>query len=302
MTDIPQAQPLSEPAELIARFLETSRRTVREVLPLIMKALEAPRREACTKRDGSLVTAIDHEVERTFLGAFGRALPATPIVAEEAEAERANTFQGNPRDFYAHAFQAPYFISIDPLDGTRNFVDGCREFCVAAAFVGRRGDGVWPLASLVAIPTEGIMMWTDGVGVYREEIESGQLSAFVRAETDSLKLSVSSADRRWLEAEHIKLVRPWVSSGSSVFDMTGTIGGRLAGSVIGAQRLWDVMAPLALAGHVGVTLRDLRSGEEVWSLTPEDLSADLAQRPWGLDRKFILAPAQRPASELIAFS
>lgn len=84
------------------------------------------------KADQSPVTAADQESEILLLAALARAAPGVPVVAEEA----AST--GN-----IPAVGTRFFL-VDPLDGTRAFIDGKADFTVNIALIehGRPTFGV----------------------------------------------------------------------------------------------------------------------------------------------------------------
>jgi 3'(2'), 5'-bisphosphate nucleotidase len=191
-------------------------------------------------------------------------------------------------------------IVIDPIDGTKNFVEGRGEFCIAAALTHSVGDGIWPVAGVVALPVKGIMWWTDGSSVRREVIASGAVEEIGRRSVPEKRISVSSKNRAWLAENAFEMKLPWISSGSSVHDFMGTATGELCGSMVGKQRLWDLMAPLAIALRLGSELRDLVTGQVVTCINPSDLSRDLRKRPWGIERKMVLAPRETKLDELIA--
>ncbi len=301
MAELPtNARP--QAGELQGRFLKAVRAAVRAALPSILAAHSAPTRAATTKSDGSLVTSTDRDVERLFISALRESLPGVPVVAEESEAERIADFAGSAEEFYSLLFAHQSLVVVDPIDGTKNFVEGRNEFCIAAALVSRVEGGVWPTCGVVGIPLEDRMVWTDGASVKDECVSSGEVRELTRDESEAQAVSVSSADRRCLSEHRLELLHPWVSSGSSVYDMLGTVTGRLKGSIIGSQRLWDVMAPVALADALGLALRDLSSGERVRAIVPQDLSAEISGRPWGLARKFAIVPADRGVSEVVATS
>lgn len=288
---IPRAEVQNSSArDLVQRFLAAARATARSVLPMILEAHRAPSRAASRKSDGSLVTSTDHEVERRYILALRSALPEVTVVAEESEAERVSGFTGDAAQFYAALREGAPLVVVDPIDGTKNFVEGLREFCIAAALVARVPGGVWPIAGVVAVPVEDVMFVSDGESVVEERISTGESRLLVRHEQPEERISASSADRRWLSEQSLELSSPWVSSGSSVYDMTGTVVGRLRASVVGSQRLWDLMAPLALASAAGLELQDLLSGERVTSIRPEDISGDFRERLWGLNRKVVILP------------
>ncbi|MFA1621796.1 3'(2'),5'-bisphosphate nucleotidase CysQ [Rhizobium mongolense] len=94
-----------------------------------------------TKADSSPVTRADEEAERIILAHLARSYPDIPVIAEESVAA------GHVPDIEGKAF-----FLVDPLDGTREFVDRRREFTVNIAYV---EHGV-PLAGIVYAPALGI--------------------------------------------------------------------------------------------------------------------------------------------------
>ena len=75
------------------------------------------------KPDGSPVTEADLAAERLILERLGKAFPWVPVVAEESVADGYRPKLG------------PRFILVDPLNGTREFIAGRREFTVNIAMV-----------------------------------------------------------------------------------------------------------------------------------------------------------------------
>lgn len=294
------AQLGAEDLTFVRSFLGTVRDKVRTLQPLIQEAHRAPQREAFTKKDGSFVTATDRAVERAFILALKLDFPNIPIIAEESESERILSFTGSAKDFYQQLLSADYLIVLDPIDGTKNFVHGKREFCFAAALTRRTDAGLWPIAGVVAIPAEDRMFFNEGPILVEERISDGAQKPLLRSEKNvEARVSASSADRSWLESHSLKIQHPWVSSGSSVYDLLGTVSGRLRGSIVGSQRFWDILAPLALANAVGLVLKDLATGERVTSLSVKDLSDELDRRPWGFSRRFVLVPSERAVEEIV---
>ena len=76
------------------------------------------------KPDMSPVTAADHESERIILAGLSRLTPDIPIVSEERVAA------GDVPDISGDRFWL-----VDPLDGTREFIDGNGEFTVNIALI-----------------------------------------------------------------------------------------------------------------------------------------------------------------------
>lgn len=276
-------------------FVSVVRQAIKGLCPDILKAFGADKRGATKKEDGSWVTETDLLVERRMTEVLTQEFPDVPVLAEEMAAAVRLGRAVDPRTYYGTFLNTPYQCVIDPIDGTRNFVEGKAPFCFAAALTRRVVDGIWPEAGVVAIPLEGFIYWSDSKGVFEESIESGDSRAVQRLAHPQRCISVNSRDREWLAAHRYELRYPWVSSGASVHDFLGTALGRLTASVVGRQRVWDLMAPLALAGRLGCVLRDIQSGEIVSSIGLDALSSDVEKRPWGLTRKMLLA---RPDEEI----
>jgi 3'(2'), 5'-bisphosphate nucleotidase len=75
------------------------------------------------KSDDSAVTDADEAAEALILEELARLMPGVPIVAEEAAARKMPPLPGGS-----------YFL-VDPLDGTREFVDGRDEYTVNIALI-----------------------------------------------------------------------------------------------------------------------------------------------------------------------
>lgn len=253
-----------------------------------------------TKSDGSFVTETDHAVEEIFTREFELAFPGVPVLGEERVAVAQAQGVNDAMEHYATFMTTAEQIVMDPIDGTKNFVEGRSEFCIAAALTRRSGTGIWPQAGLVAVPMAGVMYWCDERDVYREEISSGSATKVTRVASSEARFSVNSRDRAWLRENNYRTLAPWVSSGSSVHDFLGTALGELRGSLVSWQRLWDLMAPLAIAERLGCELRDFETGEIVSSVSPKDLSPEFSKRPWGFIRRMVIVPRGGEIKALIS--
>ena len=97
---------------------------------------------AQAKADGSPVTQADLAANSVILDRLKRALPEIPVISEEAEQPEA-------------ARGAEWFILVDPLDGTKEFLRGTEEFTVNIALIHR---GI-PVCGVVFAPAMG-RIWT----------------------------------------------------------------------------------------------------------------------------------------------
>jgi fructose-1,6-bisphosphatase/inositol monophosphatase family enzyme len=129
------------------------REVAEEVITPRFRALEAE--DVVEKNPGDLVTVADREAEVRITAALRRAYPEALVLGEEAEAADP-TLTARFRSAH-HAF------TVDPVDGTRNFVHGSPDHAVMvaevrggevvrswiwqpqheAAYVAERGAGAW---------------------------------------------------------------------------------------------------------------------------------------------------------------
>ena len=125
------------------------------------------RDEIAEKSPGDLVTVADREAEVRITEALNRAYPDALVLGEEACADD-ESLESRFRDA-AHAF------TVDPVDGTKNFVAGSPNHAVMAAelrdgdvvrswiwqpqldaaFVAERGSGAWRNGERILAPPRG---------------------------------------------------------------------------------------------------------------------------------------------------
>lgn len=95
------------------------------------------------KSDGSPVTRADEAAEEIILDGLGRLFPNVPVVAEEAvEAGRVPD-------------AAETYFLVDPLDGTKEFINRNGEFTVNIALI----DKGIPVFGVVLAPALGKLYW-----------------------------------------------------------------------------------------------------------------------------------------------
>jgi len=104
------------------------------------------------KEDGSPVTDADRRAEQIILGRLRAAHPEIPVLAEEEACEGCIPEIGTR------------FFCVDPLDGTRGFVDRNGEFTVNIALV----EGGRPIAGVVYAPDARLLYYgASGEGAFR---------------------------------------------------------------------------------------------------------------------------------------
>jgi 3'(2'), 5'-bisphosphate nucleotidase len=110
-------------------------------------AIYSPALKVTSKANGSPVSEADTAAELLILDALKRLLPEVPVVAEESY------------DVGAHTAAPARFLLVDPLDGTREFIDGRDEFTVNIAIM---RDGR-PITGVVGAPALDAI-WRGAVG------------------------------------------------------------------------------------------------------------------------------------------
>lgn len=104
--------------------------------------------EVRLKTDGSPVCSADLAADLAAKAALERLAPGIPVVSEET---------------VESVEPGPVFILLDPLDGTREFIAGGDNYCVAIAVV---ADGR-PIAGAIAAPALG-RLWFAGERAYAQ--------------------------------------------------------------------------------------------------------------------------------------
>ncbi len=117
----------------------------------IMRIYDSEDFEVRSKSDDSPLTAADVAADRVISAGLRAAFPDILIVTEE----QAGT----------HDQQADVFLIVDPLDGTKEFVQRRGDFTVNIAYV---VDGV-PIRGVVFAPAKGRMFYTAADGKSVEE-------------------------------------------------------------------------------------------------------------------------------------
>ncbi len=109
------------------------------------------------KADASPVTAADREAEAVLVAALGRIAPGIPVVAEEANAEAE---AGTAAESALTPPPAVSFFLVDPLDGTRDYIAGLRDFTINVALI----VDTQPVFGLIFAPARDELYVTLGEG------------------------------------------------------------------------------------------------------------------------------------------
>lgn len=202
------------------------------------------------KADGSPLTEADEKAEAVILRGLAQLTPDIPVVAEEAAAAGHVGAAGE------------VFWLVDPLDGTREFVDRNGEFTVNIALI---ENGV-PVAGVVLAPVTGrLYAGALGAGAFVEDASGRRVIACARARTDGLVVVSSRSHGDAVLLEHFLAERKVASSvkaGSSLKFCLLAGGDADLYPRFGPTMEWDTAAGHAVLLAAGGHVRDL-TGEEL---------------------------------------
>ena len=132
-------------------LIPTIRRLALEAGDAIMQVYNGPDFAVKSKSDASPVTEADEAADALISAGLRAAFPDVVLITEE-QAD-------------SHALSAKTFLIVDPLDGTKEFVQRRGDFTVNIAYV---ENGV-PLRGVVYAPAQGRLFYTQADGVSVEE-------------------------------------------------------------------------------------------------------------------------------------
>lgn len=199
------------------------------------------------KGDGSPVTLADKRASDIVMQGLAQLTPHIPVISEEAPdaANRAII-----------ATHSKYWI-VDPLDGTRSFIDGYDGFGV---HIGLIDNGV-PVAGVIYFPAQDVLYFTRGGKAYCQDGQAAVREISVRdASATRLPLQVASSWKKHRQ--------PAVADGSIV--AAPAVGGaRVCVTAQGITDIalieapfsyWDIAAAHAVLRAAGGELYELDTG------------------------------------------
>ena len=138
----------------------------------IMEIYNGPEFEVQLKSDNSPVTIADEAADKLIHAGLVAAFPDIPVVTEEQS--------------QSHALKADRFFIVDPLDGTKEFINRRGDFTVNIALI----ENGTPTLGVVYAPAIQRLFYVDHDGSSVEETAPFQ----VDAPSQAAKLSVSHPD------------------------------------------------------------------------------------------------------------
>lgn len=191
------------------------------------------------KEDGSPVTEADRRAEAIILARLSAAYPDIPVLAEE------EACAGRIPDIGRR------FFCVDPLDGTKGFVERNGEFTVNIALI---EDGA-PVAGVVYAPDHHALFYgAKGQGAWRQREGSPLQPIRVRARPERGLVAVGSRNHRGPETDAWVArmgITEFVAAGSSLKFCTIAEGMADVYPRYGPTMEWDTAAGQAVLEAAG---------------------------------------------------
>lgn len=160
------------------RLVPVMRELALEAGEVILQVYRREGVEVRAKADASPVTEADEAANALISAGLRAAFPDVPLITEEEAA--------------SHALRAATFLIVDPLDGTKEFIQKRGDFTVNIAYV---EDGV-PLRGIVYAPAQGRLFYTLPDGTAVEEVAGAPRPIRVRQPDNEGLMVVASKSHR----------------------------------------------------------------------------------------------------------
>ncbi|MDR1316755.1 MAG: hypothetical protein LBK13_07770 [Spirochaetales bacterium] len=244
---------------------DTLARMLRAGAAIALKHFDSPRLDY--KKDDSVVTQADREIEDTFARSFDRPLEGSWLLGEE-------TLEARGEDYIRGALGGTAWI-VDPIDGTASYA---HHFPMWAISIGFAQGGTITEGALY-LPMEGEMLVSEGGAVYHSKVpaasnEQAVLKPFSPgAVVVDEKMPIALA-QRCARAGGYRGRNVLHSTASAVFSLAHLMLGHYM-AYMADLKLWDVAGSLAILKKLGYASRredgsvlDLRITEENYALDP----------------------------------
>jgi 3'(2'), 5'-bisphosphate nucleotidase len=219
------------------RLIPVIRQLALEAGEVILKVYNGPDFEVKAKGDASPVTEADEAADALISAGLRAAFPDVVLITEEQAA--------------SHALTAQTFLIVDPLDGTKEFIQRRGDFTVNIAYV---ENGV-PVRGVVYAPAQGRLFYTQADGASVEELADGSVRPIRVAAPDNGALMVvaSKSHRDAATDDYINryAVKDSKSAGSSLKFCLVATGEADLYPRLGRTMEWDTAAGDAVLRGAG---------------------------------------------------
>ena len=228
------------------------------------KTLSVQNYEIFQKEPGDFVTTVDQLLDRQLSEFFSNLFPDDGIITEENAASRKRYQAGYPR-----------LWCIDPLDGTQDFIHGDPDYAVMVGLLENQSA----IAGWIYAPEiDALYYGGKELGIWQTLGDNApEVCPIPKARSNSYRVIIGDKDFR-NTADTISASIPEIDFLRS----PGSFGLKVMNVVLGKAevylylnrrvKLWDTVAPIAIAQTAGLICRDLE-GKPI-QFTPEVLDLE----------------------------
>lgn len=244
----------------------------------VLEIYHAPQRvEVITKSDDTPVTAADHAAHKIIVAGLKQLTPDIPVLSEESE----------QLEFSVRQHWTRYWL-VDPLDGTKEFINRTGEFTVNIALI----DQHQPVLGVVTVPVKQLAyVAAKGCGAFK--IDGGQWQGIRIRTVQDKALAVAGSRRHG--AERLEPILKRMEDAGYQVDMT-SMGSSLKFCLIaegkadcyprlGPTSEWDTGAAQAVLQEAGGQVVDTNFNPLTYNskesiLNPEFFALGDPAFPW----------------------
>lgn len=228
--------------------------TVSELLPIAVEAVdrasvmlrERSPGQITIKGDRDPATEVDYAIERELRDFLLAAAPGVGFLGEE---------DGRFGDS-----ESGFMWALDPIDGTVNFIQGVPLCGVSLGLIYRER----PVLGVIDLPLLGCRYSAlQGAGAYRDAVRiaarGGRLADSIVAIGDYAVGDgsvIKNAERLRITGELAGVAQRIRMFGSAAIDLAWVAEGRIAASVMLANKPWDTVAGVLIAREAGALVTD----------------------------------------------
>ena len=196
------------------------------------------------KSDNSPITEADIKANEYICGELSEKFPNIPIISEEG----SKFFNIKNKDF---------FFLVDPLDGTKEFINETDEFTVNIALIKNKT----PVIGVINVPSKEQLYWTNGkksFSQYKDNVKKTLKTKKFDQKNLSAEVSKSHLDSKTLKFMNKLNVKKIIKSGSSLKLCNIASGKSSIYPRFGDTMEWDIAAGHAILSNSGGQVFDER--------------------------------------------
>lgn len=257
MTVLPSQPPRGIEPGLVSRALEVAGRLANDAADVITATAGRGARPAASESPFDWVTDTGRTLERHTRRVLGDEFPGVPVFGEEFDSD-PEWSTSVADQLTARSGSTRYRWSVDPVDGTANYVAGLPWCAYSLAMLDEHG----PVVGVVADP-------------YRSQIYAAARGRGMRANGTPVRLADQKETRAGIVCTELTRSGTWPGMDRFISNATkAQVGVRLLGSpalaitqvalghataaVLDSYEEWDVAGALALAAESGAAVLDRR--------------------------------------------